>query len=260
MLHLSSLLKDRYPKIFQDLAYHTVIHEIPNTNDIWIRDFMPIKNTDNNWVLFHYYPKYLRNPKFQSLISDNRTICNELGLKYNYCDMILDGGSVVYKDDLYFVSERILKDNPVTSKSQIIKMLQDFFKTDIIILLPEAPNDFTGHLDGVLTILDNKSILLNEYNDEYGTRINKCLQSYNFNIETLPYNPYSNKTYQSAKGIYINYIKTNHLIFMPFFNQNEDELAVNKLRELFPKHDIVPILCTDLAKEGGLLHCISWEV
>ena len=220
---------------------------------------MPIYNTANDWALFRYFPKYLRNPNYHSLITDNIQICNKLGIAYTYCDMILDGGSVVYKDGLYFVSERILTANPSIHKTQITPILEDIFKTDKIIFLPEATNDFTGHLDGVLSILDNKTILLNDYNDEYGNCVRNILKSYQFNIETIPYHPYSNKTYKSAKGIYVNYVKTDHLIFTAIFNQKEDDLAILKLSKLFPKHDIAPILCTDLAKQGGLLHCISWE-
>lgn len=259
MLYHSGLFKEKYPNIFHEMNKQAVIKEIPNTKDIWIRDFMPIKNTTNEWVLFRYFPKYLRNAKFSSFITDNRRICGELNIEYTYSKIILDGGSVVYKNNLYFVSERILLDNPSINKTHIIKTLEDILKTDKIILLPEAPNDFTGHLDGVLSILDNKTILLNDYKVEYSDSIYKILKAHHFNIELIPYNPYSNKTYQSAKGIYINYIEKNNLLLVPIFNQVEDDLAIKKLSELFPQKCIIPILCNDLAKEGGLLHCISWD-
>ncbi|RZK49279.1 MAG: hypothetical protein EOO99_06370 [Pedobacter sp.] len=259
MIYFSALFKERFPDIHQQISSHMVIKYIPNTQDIWIRDFMPITNTELEYILFRYYPKYLNYPKYHSLITGNTQICNELDIAYTYSDLILDGGSVVYNNGLYFVSERILVDNPSFSKNQIIQILEGLFKTDIVILLPEAPNDFTGHLDGVISILDHNTILMNDYNDEYGYRVRNILKSQQFDIETLPYNPYSNKTYQSAKGIYINFIKTDHLLLTPIFKQREDDLAINKLQDLFPKHVLAPIYCNDLAKEGGLLHCISWE-
>lgn len=43
MLYLSSLFKEKFPKIFQDITSHTAIHEIPNTKDIWIRDLCLLK-------------------------------------------------------------------------------------------------------------------------------------------------------------------------------------------------------------------------
>lgn len=216
--------------------------------------------TNNEWILFKYFPKYLKNPKFRSLICDNQNICKELGIKYSYINLILDGGSVVYQDDLYFVSERILSDNHTLSKTQIIKNLEEIFKTEKIILIPEMSNDFTGHLDGVMTILDYRTILINNFQNPYKDQINSILQKNKFNIEILSYNPYSNKTYHSAKGIYINYIKTDKLIFAPIFKQNEDELVLSKLQLLYPSLFLIPILCSDLAKAGGLLHCVSWEI
>ena len=57
MLYLSALFKERYPKIFRDLTSHISIKEIPNTKDIWIRDF----------ILFNYLPQYLNNIKYQPL-------------------------------------------------------------------------------------------------------------------------------------------------------------------------------------------------
>ena len=259
MLYLSSLFQERYPKIFLGIAKHIPTQQIPNTKDIWLRDFMPIKNTSNEWVLFRYYPKYLRNKKYQSLISDNQNICNKLNIQYMQSSIILDGGSVVHKNNIYFVSERVLQDNPKLSKVDVLSALEHTFKTDHIILIPEAPNDFTGHLDGVLSILNAQTILVNNYLDDYSKLLHKRLNTYHFNIEQLPYNPYSNKTYQSAQGIYINFIETDSLLIVPIFNQKEDESALLKLSQCFPKLSIIPILCNDLAKEGGLLHCISWQ-
>lgn len=259
MIYISVLFKERYHQINKEIARFTEVKEIPNTNDIWIRDFMPIKNTDQEWVLFRYFPKYLSNPKYHSLITDNRSICVEQNIAYTYSDIILDGGSVVYKDGLYFVSERILLDNPSWNKTQLHKALEILLKTDNIIFLPEAPNDFTGHLDGIMTILDDKTILINDYQDEYREKIFNRLKGHNFNLETIPYNPYANKSYQSAQGIYINYIKTENYIFAPIFEKKEDELALTKIERIYPKHKVIPILCNKLALQGGILHCVSWQ-
>lgn len=259
MLYLSALFKKRYLDIHQQISKHTEIKEIPNTNDIWIRDFMPIQNTDKEYIVFKYFPKYLKNPKHHSLLSDNQSICQKLNITYSYCDIILDGRSIIYDGNLYVVSERILVDNPLLNKNQIVSTLEEFFKTDKIILLPESPNDFTGHLDGALAILDDKTILMNDYKEEFGSRMSQILQNNGFDLEHLPYNPYHNKTYQSAKGIYINYIDSSDQLFIPTFNIPEDELALTKFSSLFPHKNIIPILCNELAKEGGLLHCVSWE-
>lgn len=259
MIYFSSRFRERYPKIFQSINEHIEITEIPYTNDIWIRDFMPIRNSQKEWILFKYYPKYLRSAKYHSLISDNINICQHLDLDFTFNPLILDAGSIVYRNKLYLISERILIDNPKLSKSKIFDILVGALKTDQIFFLPEAPHDFTGHLDGMLSIVDDKTILINDYKDEFKETLTKALQALSFNIETLPYNPYSNMSYQSAKGIYINFFQTETKLFLPIFNQHEDSFAEAKLSAIFPKQRIVPIDCNDISNEGGLLHCVSWE-
>ena len=259
MLFISSKLKDRYYSIFEIFRKEILITEIPNTKDIWVRDFMPIQSVNGNLILFKYWPKYLRSPKYQHLISDNVSICEILNLVVTYVDIILDGGSIVYDNDLYFISERIFKDNPQYNKEHLYIKLVSLFQTEKIIFIPEAKHDFTGHLDGVLSILDSKTILINSYPTKYLNSIKSVLEKYKFNIEYLTYNPYNNRTYQSAKGIYINYLETEDYLFVPIFGQTEDDIALKQLSSLIPNKTISPIQCTELAEEGGLLHCISWE-
>lgn len=260
MLHVSDRLKNSYASIFQAMAPHSPITEVPQTADIWVRDFMPIRNTKDKWTLFRYYPRYLQNPTYKDLISDNQQICQSLHIDFQYVELIVDGGSVVYKGNTYFISDRVLKDNRNLSKSHIKALLENALETDRVIFLPEAKNDFTGHLDGVLTFINQDTILLNDYREqEYKTQISQVLLENGFQIELLPYNPYKNTSYQSAAGIYVNYIETIDKLIVPIFQQNEDELAIQQLEALFPHKTVITILCNDLAKEGGLLHCVTWD-
>ncbi|WP_164121923.1 agmatine deiminase family protein [Sphingobacterium sp. xlx-130] len=258
MLYISELLENRYPSVGRCLKQVTEIGTIPKTKDIWVRDFMPIRNRQDEWILFQYFPKYLQNPKYRSLITDNKDVCSQMGLECTYSSLILDGGSVVYRDMLYFVSERVLKDNAKFSQIQIRDILISLFKTDQVILLPEEPNDFTGHLDGVLVILDHKTILMNDGQDEYNEQLRKTLMHYGFEVELLPYSAHKNRTYQSAKGVYMNYVADESHICVPVFGEKTDEVVLKRLSSLYPAHSITPIDCNELAKEGGLLHCISW--
>ncbi len=259
MIHISSLIKSHYPLLFQNLKNLVHLQEITNTKDIWVRDLMPIRNTQGKWILFKYFPKYLQNPKYHHLISDNQSICKDLGIEYEYVNIILDGGSVVYKNDLYFVSERVFTDNPKLSKENITEILKEKFKTENLHFIPAMEKDFTGHLDGVLYIINENRILINDGQDEYTENLKVKLKGLGFSVEFLPYNPYQNKTYQSARGIYINFIEIDSKILLPVFKLTEDELAIKKLENVFPNKEICSIDCNDLAKEGGLLHCISWD-
>lgn len=259
MLYLSPLLKERYPNIFQEIKEHVPISELPLTNDIWVRDFMPIKNANGHWVLFRYFPKYLQAPQHHPYISDNKKICDAIGLAYTYSDIILDGGSIVYHGDMYCISERVYQDNVHIPKADLYQQLQTLLQTDNVHILPCDPDDFTGHLDGIITFIDDHTILLNDGKEAYLVELRNYFSRLGKKIISVPFNPYTNRTLQSAKGIYINFVISESVLLLPVFNLPEDEKAITLLTSVYPNYTIVPILCNKLATQGGLLHCVSWE-
>ena len=71
---------------------------------------------------------------------------------------------------------------------------------------------------------------------------------------------YSSDGIPSAKGCYINYIEVGNLIILPKFNvPDSDKRAVEIIKEHMPKKNIETIDCEDLALEGGVLNCITWN-
>lgn len=62
-----------------------------------------------------------------------------------------------------------------------------------------------------------------------------------------------------ATGVYINFLHMKGIIFLPVFGFPEDELAMVKLKSIF-KEKIVPVPSTEIAKQGGVLNCISWNI
>jgi len=49
------------------------------------------------------------------------------------------------------------------------------------------------------------------------------------------------------------------IIFLPVFGLLEDEPALEKLSSIF-KEKILPVPSNEIAKEGGVLNCISWNI
>lgn len=82
--------------------------------------------------------------------------------------------------------------------------------------------------------------------------------------ETVPLlpidNPYNNLSNDDACGIYINYLGMAGLIIVPTFGMKEDEEAVQIIRQLFPNYKILTLNSSEIAKKGGILNCISWNI
>jgi len=47
---------------------------------------------------------------------------------------------------------------------------------------------------------------------------------------------------------------------MPIFHIPEDEIAQHYIQTAFPDCNIRQIEMTEIAKKGGALHCLSWNV
>lgn len=58
---------------------------------------------------------------------------------------------------------------------------------------------------------------------------------------------------------HINFLQVGMHIIMPSFGFKEDSIALNYIRESFRDYEIHPLGMTEIAREGGALHCISWN-
>jgi agmatine deiminase len=76
----------------------------------------------------------------------------------------------------------------------------------------------------------------------------------------LPYNPADDPTLTSAKGLYLNYLQMQQAVIVPVFKSTLDEKAVKILEEVFKGQTIVPFEANEIAKWGGILNCITWNI
>lgn len=230
---------------------------LDGTHDIWLRDFMPVQIRDGSFVSFRYEPSYLENePELRSNFK------NDLSLQFPfsvvYSDINLDGGNVVFSPskEKAVISDRILKENPNYTQAQLIKTLKRQLKAQII-LIPSLKNDMTGHADGMIRFVDENTVIGNCVPSKNGLeqRIQSVLQGYGIDVIDFPYFSSSN---DSAVGCYLNFLETERHIFLPVFGNELDGKAIASAKGIFTKM-IVPININEIAKEGGVLNCISWE-
>lgn len=64
-IYFSSLLKQQFPNLTANLEQELHSQKIAfsyltDTKDIWCRDYMPIQIDKDEFVLFNYFPSYLK--------------------------------------------------------------------------------------------------------------------------------------------------------------------------------------------------------
>ena len=265
MLYFSSLLKTNSK---YSLSAENLFSALSDCNekftlfdgarDIWARDYMPIKTKSGKYISFRYEPSYLaKDPQlrtnFKTDIAPSLKVDNLV-----YTDINLDDGNVVFSPskEKVIISDRAFSENHGISEAELTAKLEKLLEASVLII-PSLKSDMTGHADGMVRFVDENTVVTNAPLSPYGfeTKVKKSLQNYGFNVIDFPY--FYSKG-DSAVGCYLNFLETEQAIFLPVFGVDMDSEAVETAKNIFNK-TIVPVNINEIAKDGGVLNCISWE-
>lgn len=265
MIYLSHLLKstDKYisaaDRMFAALDLFNIKYKLlNNTKDIWLRDFMPVKTKSGKYISFRYKPSYLDN--YDELRTDFRNeVAPNLALEnLVFSDINLDGGNVAFSPskEKVIISDRVYSENPSWHKAELTAKLAKLLEANVIII-PSLKSDMTGHADGMVRFVNENTVVANASLSPYGfeTQVKKSLQNYGFNVIDFPY---FDSNGNSAIGCYLNFLETGQAIFLPVFSVDTDNKAIQTAKHIFHKA-IIPVNINEIAADGGLLNCISWE-
>lgn len=264
MLYFSSQLniqkyKPAADRLFAALDLFNIKYKLlNNTNDIWLRDYMPVKTKSGKYVSFRYEPSYLAGDpqlrtNFKTDIAPSFKVDNLV-----YTDINLDGGNMAFSPskEKVIISDRVYSENPSWHKAELTAKLAKLLEANVIII-PSLKSDMTGHADGIIRFVNENTVVANAPLSPFGfeTKVKKALQHHG--IEVLDF-PYFDSNGNSAIGCYLNFIETGQAIFLPVFSVDTDNKAVQTAKHIFHKA-IIPVNINEIAADGGLLNCISWE-
>lgn len=271
-VYFSGLLPERRPSLFARLKKALTLRGVaygllPHTSDIWCRDYMPIQTAAGEFVQFKYDPKYLRTKKYRKTITDTDKVCRAIGIRPVRSDIRLDGGNALISGHRAILTDRIFSENPDYIKERLIDELKRLFRVKKIVIIPQCPHDMTGHADGLVRfagsldrgdatvfVSDLSSVMPN-----YFLKLSRALAD--GELITLPIPYASPKRYDGidATGCYINYLQTGGNVFYPMFGGAADPGAEKIFRKFFGA-GAIPIEVGDIARDGGVLNCISWNI
>ncbi len=267
-LYLSDCLPHKQPDFFP--RFKEVLREcripiefLPGTRDIWAVDFMPIQISENEFVQFTYDPDYLKPKKYHSSITDTDSVCEAIGIIPKKSALVVDGGNVIKGKDMVIMCDKVFYENPQLTEKEIIRGLESLFQVDKLVFIPWDRSDFTGHSDGMVRFIDDNTVLINDYSKEsvsYQRNFRMALHNAGLEWIELPYNPYQNFSADSACRVYINFLQMQQAIIVPVFNSHFDEIALRVICEAFKGQVIRTVNSVELAEQGGILNCISWNI
>ncbi len=264
MLYFSSILKSN-PKY--SLSAENLFSALSDSGekftlfdgarDIWARDYMPVKTKSGKYISFRYEPSYLADDP-QLRTNYKADIAPHFTLPVTYSNINLDGGNVVFSPSKAkaVITDRVFSENPAYDKNTLFTELENLLEAEIIII-PSLKSDMTGHADGVVRFVGENTVIGNAspYKNGYEQKVKMSLKKHGISVGDFPY---FDSAGISAVGSYLNFLETDKHIFLPVFGSVQDETAVKRAKEIFEKK-IVAVNINGIAKDGGILNCISWE-
>jgi len=273
-VYISDKLKEFYPrtysrltKLFDDMEIEW--GEIEGTKDIWIRDYMPIQISSDNFVIYNYNPDYLKDSGVE-YITDSQAIANRV-LKHcnkEHYDITLDGGNVVTCAGHMVLSDKVFTENGRKKYDpEFSNYISVVLNSEIIFLPwhcdnPKDPNaDVYGHADGFIHWTGDNRVLMSNHRDycpEEADEIKRRLECVGFEVTEMLFDvPNPNMDYNWA---YINYLEVGNKIIVPTFGIPEDKQALRYIKKANPDSIVRGFRMKDIAKKGGALHCITWNI
>lgn len=273
-VYISDKLKEFYPrtysrltKLFDDMEIEW--GEIEGTKDIWIRDYMPIQISSENFVVYNYNPDYLKDSGVE-YITDSQAIANRV-LKHcnkEHYDITLDGGNVVTCAGHMVLTDKVFTENGRKKYDpEFCNYISAVLNSEVIFLPwhcenPNDPNaDVYGHADGFIHWTGDNRVLMSNHRDYCpveADEIKRRLECVGFEVTEMLFDvPNPDKDYNWA---YINYLEVGNKIIVPTFGIPEDKQALRYIKKANPGSIVRGFPMKDIAKKGGALHCITWNI
>ena len=273
-VYISDKLKEFYPrtyarltKLFNKLKIEW--SEIGWTKDIWIRDYMPIQISDNRFIVYNYNPDYLKESG-EKYLTDSRSISKPVLIhcKKRYYDITLDGGNVVTCAGHLVLTDKVFQENGKVKYDPDFCDYISHVLDSMVIFLPwhcdnpqESNADVYGHADGLIHWAGDNRVLMSNHRDffpEEADEIKSRLETVGFEVIEMLFDVPNPK--RDFNWAYVNYLQVENKIIVPTFGIPEDKQALKYIREANPNCIVRGFRMRDIAKEGGALHCITWNI
>jgi agmatine/peptidylarginine deiminase len=247
------------------------------TNDTWCRDFGIISVSQNDDISYLDFIFNSWGSKFESNL-DNlaNNFLYQKGILNNIksIDFILEGGSIESNGDgVLLTTEKCLLNNNRNSdfsKKQLEEILKKELGIKKILWLKHGfliGDDTDSHIDMLARFVDKNKIAYVKCNDENDIhyeelfKMEQELKEFT-QFELIPLPMPKEKFYNNSRlpCSYANFLITNDAVFVPQYGDLYDRNALDILKLIYPKKDIIGIKSDVFIRQSGSLHCLSMQV
>ena len=106
-------------------------------------------------------------------------------------------------------------------------------------------------------------VLMNDYRKidlKMHRELSNIFKRSQIEVSEIPYAPDLRvREIPSAVGTYANLLALSAVVLMPVYGISTDQKAFAAIEAEFIDRPVVPIAASSIAREGGSIHCVTWD-
>jgi agmatine/peptidylarginine deiminase len=253
-------------------------------NDIWVRDtvFLSVEEEGEIIHLNFLFNGWGEKYQHQNDNALNHKLLNAKPFKgkaYKDIDFILEGGSVESDgiDTILTTKQCLLNPNRnkgLTQQEIEQQLLRHLGAKRVFWLDQEnlSGDDTDAHIDTLVRFCSANAIAYTSCEDaddlhytslKYMERQLQDLRTQAgdpYHLVPLPLpKPIYDEEGQQLPANYANFLIINHAVMVPAYGDPMDEIALQRVADCFPQHEVIPIPCRPLVHQYGSLHCMTMQ-
>ena len=72
---------------------------------------------------------------------------------------------------------------------------------------------------------------------------------------------YNTPRLNNLSWAYLNFLRVKNTIFVPGLHTKEDQMSLEQIQQFYPDCKVIQVQgCEELARDGGALHCVTWNI
>ena len=253
------------------------------TNDSWIRDTGPVFVVPRDrprgespaavcWEWNAWGGKY---PPWDQDAALGRAIAARLGLTVIDGGLVLEGGALETDGaGTLLVNHRCIEEparNPGVSRARLGEILADRLGVERVLWVGGelAGDDTDGHIDQLARFVAPGRVVAARQPDPLDPnhaaleanleRLRGLVDASGRRLEVLPIDIPPRFSFEGTQlpASHLNFYVGNGFVAVPVFLRETDDAALRTLEACFPGRTVEPVVCTELVRGRGALHCIT---
>jgi agmatine deiminase len=254
-----------------------------DSDDTWSRDFGGITINDNNSLVVLDFNFNAWGKKFPYKLDDQITKQLKFkGLlknyKYRSISFVLEGGAIESNGKgIILTTKQCLMEknrNPKLTQNTIENKLVEYLGAKKVLWLNSGyleGDDTDSHIDTLARFANEDTIVYQSCDDVNDVHYQPLLEmkvelanftqlnGKKFNLIALPWIEAIYDENERLPASYANFLIINGAVLVPTYEDKNDEQALEIMKSIFPKRNIIGIDCQTLIRQHGSLHCVTMQ-